>query len=137
MKSIILKLVCLPSTLVQYHVAYWILLERPKSGRFNTYNTSTLIIETWYWQNISVHISNNVLQLVKQNMFIDIIIVPETRSNLAFCSITTKSWFNYILDLFSGQANQTENMCQIGGVRGRDRLVVVFTTTCSISTYHH
>jgi len=24
-----------------------------------------------------------------------------------------------------------------GGRRGRDRMVVVFTTTCSISVYHH
>lgn len=91
---------------MQYHVTYWILLERPKSSRWNTYNTSKLIMETRYWQNISVHISNDVLQLIKQKLFIDVIIVPETRRDLVSCSITIKSWFNYILDLFSGQANQ-------------------------------
>jgi len=30
-----------------------------------------------------------------------------------------------------------KNIFQQGGRRGRDRMVVGFTTTCAISAYHH
>jgi hypothetical protein len=33
--------------------------------------------------------------------------------------------------------NKQKSILHVGGRRGRDRMIVLFTTTCTISAYHH